>query len=230
MYSDVPATLLIPARRSDIEPRAMTKASVAAAAPGHYTEKMAERRSEFAISRLPLDELEPLIPRLTAIYFSAYRSLPEYAYEREDEVHGYLGWLAQGDPKGLFAGRHGDEIVAWMSVHGDWHGWRGDLNPAIGELQEIVIAQEWQKHGLGRRLVSLAIRHAARAGFEESALDNDARGQSVLLRPCLSAPCSASCDRQHLSRVAAGSATRPLLHHQPARAIRRDHEADKEEG
>lgn len=164
MYSDVPATLLIPARRSDNEPRAMTKASVAAVVSGHYTEKMAERRSEFAISRLPLDELEPLIPRLTAIYFSAYRSLPEYAYEREDEVHGYLGWLAQGDPKGLFAGRHGDEIVAWMSVHGDWHGWRGDLNPAIGALQEVVIAQEWQKHGLGRRLVSLAIRHAARAG------------------------------------------------------------------
>ena len=44
-----------------------------------------------------------------------------------------------------------------------------------------------------------------------------------LVGPLESAPCPASCDRQHLSRVAMGSATRPLLHHQPARAIRRDH-------
>ncbi|GIW10976.1 MAG: GNAT family N-acetyltransferase [Dehalococcoidia bacterium] len=118
----------------------------------------------FQLERLSKAELKAERSALVAVYFSAYRDLPHYAYHSRNEVEDYLSWLHRGDRRGFYVVRVGKEIVAWMSVHDSWRGWRGDQPEAQGELQELVVARPYQGMGLGRRLVALAIQHTARAG------------------------------------------------------------------
>ncbi|MFN8532870.1 MAG: GNAT family N-acetyltransferase [Dehalococcoidia bacterium] len=115
------------------------------------------------IVRYSKGDLDDDRKRLIDVYLSAYRHLSDYAYTGRHEVEDYLTWLFRGDKKGLFVARAGKQIVAWTSVHDSWRGWRGDQREAQGELQELVVAEEYQGQGLGRRLVTLAIRHVARA-------------------------------------------------------------------
>ncbi|MCS6802815.1 MAG: GNAT family N-acetyltransferase [Chloroflexota bacterium] len=117
----------------------------------------------FRIVRFSKSDLEHERKKLIATYFSAYRRFPEYAYRDPGEVEEYLNWLFRGDKKGFFVARAGREIVGWMSVHDSWRGWRSEQREAQGELQELVVASEFQGQGLGRRLLALAIRHVAHA-------------------------------------------------------------------
>lgn len=117
----------------------------------------------FQIVRVDKRALEDLRKRLVDTYLSAYHALPEYAYSERREVEDYLAWLFRGDKKGFFVARAGKEIAGWMSVHDSWRGWRSEQPEAQGELQELVVAQEFQGQGLGRRLLALAIRHVAHA-------------------------------------------------------------------
>ncbi|GIW05763.1 MAG: GNAT family N-acetyltransferase [Dehalococcoidia bacterium] len=113
------------------------------------------------IVRFNKSDLEDERKQLVDTYFAAYRRFPEYAYSDRREVEEYLHWLFRGDKRGFFVARAGKTIAAWMSVHDSWRGWRGDQREAQGELQELVVAEEFQGQGLGRRLLALAIRHVA---------------------------------------------------------------------
>jgi ribosomal protein S18 acetylase RimI-like enzyme len=115
------------------------------------------------IVRFSKRDIEDEQKKLVATYFSAYRRLPQYAYHERREVEDYLAWLFRGDKKGFFVARDGKEVAAWMSVHDSWRGWRSEQREAQGELQELVVAEEFQGQGLGRRLLALAIRHVAHA-------------------------------------------------------------------
>ncbi len=115
------------------------------------------------IVRFSKSDLEDERKKLVETYFSAYRRLPEYAYSDRREVEEYLAWLFRGDKKGFFVARAGSKVAGWMSVHDSWRGWRSEHREAQGELQELVVAEEFQGQGLGRRFVALAIRHVAHA-------------------------------------------------------------------
>jgi ribosomal protein S18 acetylase RimI-like enzyme len=116
------------------------------------------------LARLSKKRFDDERKRLVDVYVSAYQRIPEYAYTDRPEIVSYLNWLFRGDRKGFYVVRQGKSLVAWMSVHDSWRGWRGNLRQAQGELQELVIAEPFQGQGLGRRMLTQAIKHVAKAG------------------------------------------------------------------
>lgn len=94
---------------------------------------------------------------LVDIYFSAYQSMPIYAYEKRKSVKNYLDWLYKGDPGGFFIAMGGGEIVGFIACH---TGWEDFQEGRVCEIHEFAVKKEFQGKGIGKALLEKAIEYA----------------------------------------------------------------------
>jgi len=115
------------------------------------------------IRRIKKWELESLVQ----VYQSAYKRMMKYAYKKGERIKNYLEWLYQGDPEGLLAADRKGEIVGFASIHSEWEDWRWGKT---GELHELVVREEFQGKGIGKKLFNKAVAYAVKKGCKTLSL------------------------------------------------------------
>lgn len=109
------------------------------------------------IKNLTEEEFKANRATLVDIYFSAYQSMPMYAYDSRKRVKGYLNWLYEGNPEGFFIAVIGEEIVGFISCHKDWDE---DEEGKVCEIHEFAVKNEYQGRGVGKALLRKAIEYS----------------------------------------------------------------------
>ncbi|MCX7667361.1 MAG: GNAT family N-acetyltransferase [Atribacterota bacterium] len=110
----------------------------------------------FQLVTLTCKEFEEKLESLIELYQKAYRELPEYAYQHQERVRGYLLWLWRGDPAGFLVALDKGKIVGFISIHSEWE----EGQEIIGEIHEFVVDPEYQGKGGGDFLFASALEYA----------------------------------------------------------------------
>ncbi|MBC7327514.1 GNAT family N-acetyltransferase [bacterium] len=119
------------------------------------------------IKNLSKEEFQEKKSLLVDVYFSAYKSLPEYAYDRRKSVKNYLDWLYKGDPSGFFVAIANSELVGFIACHSNWEDYR---EGKVCEIHEFAVSQEWQGKGIGKALLEHALEYAQSKGLKKITL------------------------------------------------------------
>jgi len=104
---------------------------------------------------------EEELHKLIEVYQSSYRRIKKYAYNTKRKIKGYLKWLYRGDPEGFWVAEKKDELIGFVSIHSKWKDSRWGRT---GELHEIAVREEFQRKGIGKRLLRIALRYARKRG------------------------------------------------------------------
>ncbi len=107
-------------------------------------------------------EFKELLPKLTELYIDAYKSLPEYGYQKKAEARKYLKWLYKGDPNGFLVLFEKGKPIGFISCHKNW--WDSKLERFVGEIHEFVISPSFQGRGLGKKLFEKGIEYLKSMG------------------------------------------------------------------
>lgn len=119
------------------------------------------------IKKLSPKEFQENRSLLVDIYFSAYKAMPIYAYDRRKSVKNYLNWLYKENPEGFFVAVMGEEIVGFIACHSDWEDYR---EGRVCEIHEFVVKKEFQGKGIGRKLLDKATEYALSTGHKKVTL------------------------------------------------------------
>ena len=109
------------------------------------------------ITNLNRSEFLELRSTLVDIYLSAYKDMPQYAYNKRKSVKSYLEWLFKGDPAGFFVAKLGDNVVGFISCHANWEDYR---EGKVCEVHEFAVKKDFQSKGIGKALLQKVIDYA----------------------------------------------------------------------
>lgn len=119
------------------------------------------------ITNLERSEFLKLRSVLVDIYLSAYKDMPEYAYNKRKSVKSYMDWLFKGDPSGFFVAKLNDKVVGFISCHGNWEDYR---EGKVCEIHEFAVKEEYKGRGIGKALLQRAIDYAISLGRKKVTL------------------------------------------------------------
>lgn len=92
---------------------------------------------------------------LKEIYLDSYKEVdPEYYEHTEEEIENYFNWLIDKAPDGFILVFDDKKPIGFLVLDLDWLD--KELNEIVGEIHEICIKKEYQKLGIGKKLVKLA--------------------------------------------------------------------------
>ena len=92
---------------------------------------------------------------LKEIYLDSYQDVdPEYYEKTDGEIEDYFNWLIDKAPDGFILVFYNKKPVGFLVLDLDWVD--KELDEIIGEIHEICIKKEYQKLGIGKKLVKLA--------------------------------------------------------------------------
>jgi len=114
----------------------------------------------------PLKSLENLGEKLKDIYLAAYGKDYLYAYRDPARVKRYLKWLMKHAKGGFFVAFVDGKPVGFLALQPDcrFHG------ETIPEIHEFVVHPDYQRLGIGHRLMEEALNFLREQGFSRVAL------------------------------------------------------------
>ena len=117
-----------------------------------------EDNRDLIIRRVKKEELDKLVE----VYTSAYRKMKRYAYTKEKKIREYLEWLYQEEPEGFLVAEREEKLTGFACIH---TGWKNRLEEGkTGELHEIVVTEELQGKGIGKKLFKMVLKYAREKG------------------------------------------------------------------
>lgn len=108
------------------------------------------------LSRLKEETFKEKLPEIVEVYLDGYRDIMEYAYHKRRDVKDYLRWLYRNDPGAFVVAFQDNDIVGFISGNRKW--W-DRIYGEIGEIHELVIRKDYQRKGIGRKLLEEELRY-----------------------------------------------------------------------
>lgn len=93
-------------------------------------------------------------------YLRAYSGLEEYSYSSRSRVKAYFKWLLNRDSAGVFVAEVKGEVAGFICSDAHWRSDRYDA----GAIHELVVAPEYRRRGVARRLMEAALAHIKERG------------------------------------------------------------------
>lgn len=97
------------------------------------------------------------IDKFTELYLIAYNAygniLKEYAYSKRSDVRDYYKWLLKRDAEGVFKAeqRESGNTLGFICADANWVSYFE--NERCGAIHELFVKPEFQKKGIGKKLV-----------------------------------------------------------------------------
>ncbi|MCR4419565.1 MAG: GNAT family N-acetyltransferase [Clostridia bacterium] len=132
--------------------------------------------------RLQTADPENLLEQLKSLYKRAYRDLPLYSYNTDQEIEAYLRWLKRRGEGRLLVAFAGERPVGFVAVDHRWETLNGQR---VGEIHEIVVDPEYQGRALGKRLLEAGLELLRAKGLNRFELwvgDRNQKAQAFYLK------------------------------------------------
>ncbi len=113
-----------------------------------------------------ITSLENLLESLKIIYLNAYEDNYLYAYRDPKRVKKYLKWLFKHFKDKFLVAFDKDKPIGFLVLDIDCH-FCGEIVP---EIHEVVVAPEYQKRGVGHKLMDEAFKCLKALGYKKVAL------------------------------------------------------------
>ena len=112
------------------------------------------------------------INKFVELYQLAYSSdvLREYAYSKRSDIRDYYKWLIKRDASGIFKAELKDrgEIVGFICADANWISYLA--NEQCGAIHELFVKPEFQKKGIGKKLVLHALDYFKNKNIKKAEL------------------------------------------------------------
>lgn len=101
------------------------------------------------------------IENFTEAYIKAYEYLSDYKYKTKGDIKNYFKWLYKRDKNGFLVAEENEIFVGCVAGDANWVNFEGEK---VLEIHEIFVIPEFQKRGIGSKLLNEILSYGIEKG------------------------------------------------------------------